>query len=120
LQEQKKELNIKIAKDNAITSRASLDLKLLPEEESDRQLAGMMKFHCTRSIEENSKRKLNEILSKPLFSDEIATIKKHSKTDIVKITSLGIVRKGEEDTNPPSKKAKLLCDYSSSSSDENS
>lgn len=74
----------------------------------------MLKLHTTRSIEENSNRKLDQVLNKPLFSDIATKSGKRKPAEIAKTSSLGIVRKFD----PTEKKPKLICDYSSSSNED--
>jgi hypothetical protein len=77
----------------------------------------MLKLHTTRSIEENSVRKLDQVLNKSIFSDVASTSKKRKTVEIPKTASLGIVRK-RGDAIVGDKKPKLICNYSSSSNED--
>lgn len=120
--EQKKELKAKDEKDKSLLVKASLDIPLLEENETDKQLAAMMKFNSSRSFEENSTLKLEKILNQPILPTSSNSVKLKRKanetlmkSDLKKI-NLGIVRKtaeGKGDSKPASK----LCNYSSSSSE---
>lgn len=130
---QKKELKIEEDKNNAILSRASLDVTLLPETEQDRQLASLMKLQTPKSILEREKEKQLAVMNKPALPGATVTSfggLKNEKLLNRKLCpkDLGIVKRKSEDgraelTSPPAKKPReppslTLVHYSSSDSSD--
>ncbi|KAG5668907.1 hypothetical protein PVAND_016820 [Polypedilum vanderplanki] len=120
----KKEMKSAEDADNSVLNRTSLtgSVKLLPESEEDRQLAGLLKLHSTKSIAENSREKMKKIMEKPV----LPTSGNFTKKKIVetKVADLGIIkkRKIEEEkaeNNEKPKSLSLVGAYSSSSDSEN-
>lgn len=131
----KKELKAAEDADNKILSRTSLTgIKLLPENEEDRQMATLLKLNASKSITEKSRERMLEIMNKPALPS--ATITSFGGTRREKLLAqklnpsiLGIVKKRESNDyveDGSSKKSKpessstssLVAAYSSSSSDE--
>lgn len=132
----KKELKAAEEADNKVLNRTSLlGIKLLPENDEDRQLASLLQLRAGKSIAENSRERMLEIMNKPALPS--ATITSFGGVRREKLlaqkllpTSLGIVKKresnGHSSESPPVKKSKpesaptssLVAAYSSSSSEE--
>lgn len=119
----KKDMKASEDADNKVLTRASLtgSIKLLPENDEDRQLANLMKFHSTRNAEEKTREKMKKIMEKPalpssstisstITSSNAATKKIDKKIDLGVVigNSKGIKRKS----------VSLVSAYSSSSSEE--
>lgn len=60
-------------KDRYILERASLDIKLLPETEQDRQMASLMKLQTAKSIIEREKEKQLAVMNKPALPGRTIT-----------------------------------------------
>lgn len=125
--ETKKQLKATEDADNKILSRTSLsgsDLKLLPESQEDRQLAGLLKLHSTKSIAENSREKMKKIMEKPMLPSAANLSKSRVDEKINKLkvtTNLGIVRIKKTENDQKRRKIATetkvsLVKYSSSSS----
>ncbi|XP_077981300.1 coiled-coil domain-containing protein 130 homolog [Glandiceps talaboti] len=64
---EKKELKVAAIEDEELLKKSSLDIQLLPENESDKKLASLMKYRTTKSFDERRDEKRKELLNKPLF-----------------------------------------------------
>jgi coiled-coil domain-containing protein 130 len=123
----KKDMKAKEDADNKVLLRTSLagSVKLLPESEEDRQLAGLMKLHSTKNIEEQTREKLKKIMENPMLpssSSKSSTVtsinmKKKRVESGKSIGDLGIVRKslvGVKRKAEETKTTSLVSSYSSS------
>ncbi|KAL9708269.1 hypothetical protein quinque_011787 [Culex quinquefasciatus] len=134
----KKQTKQQDEKDKALLAKSSLDISLLPESESDRKMASLMRLHSAKSIAERDREKRSTILTRPALPSTSGV--GESSAQKVKIAgaklemkSLGIVKKTAaspalvlasgskrkvEETIVEEKKPKLLlCNYGSGSSD---
>lgn len=121
----KKEMKAKEDADNKVLSKASLtgSVKLLPENEEDRQLASLMKFRSTRNAEELTREKMKKILEKPALPSsstvtKLSTAKRKSETvakEKPTALNLGVVVGSKRKMEQP---VSLVSAYSSSSDDE--
>lgn len=128
----KKELKAIEEADNKILNRASLTgIKLLPENDEDRQLATLLKLNASKTIAEKSRERMLEIMNKPaLPSSTITSFGGLRRERILsqKPASLGIVKKRESNgladdgcakkPKPETSMPSLVAAYSSSSSEE--
>lgn len=129
----KKEIKATEEADDKFLSRASLTgIKLLPESEEDRQLAGLLKLNASKSITEKSRERMIEVMNKPALPSSTITSfggirREKLLAQKLKPKSLGIVKKRESnghDEPASAKKCKessmpsLVAAYSSSSSEE--
>ncbi|OWR53307.1 hypothetical protein KGM_209966 [Danaus plexippus plexippus] len=61
----RKELEASAVNDNLLLARSSLDIKLLPESEDDRNMAALLSLRPSRSIEESQSETRTKILNTP-------------------------------------------------------
>lgn len=116
----KKDMKAKEDADNKVLSRASLTgtIKLLPENDEDRKLANLMKYHSSRNAEEKTREKMKNIMEKPALPSSsstvtrFASIKRSGELGIVRKTSIGVKRKLDQPV------VSLVSAYSSSSSSD--
>ncbi|XP_076440746.1 coiled-coil domain-containing protein 130 homolog [Babylonia areolata] len=79
--EEKKQIAVAIAADKALLDKSSLDIELVPENESDRKLASLMKYSVTTSFDENQQKRRKAIENKPLFSKSLPACTLTPKSD---------------------------------------
>jgi coiled-coil domain-containing protein 130 len=97
----KRELKAVEDADESVLKRTSLkgSVKLLPEIEEDRQLAGLLKLRSTKTIEVKSRERMIEVMERPALkgSGSGGGVKNKMKKKLMgeKIGELGIVRKIE-------------------------
>lgn len=72
-QQKKKELKIKEDSDQELLARSSLNIPLLPEENSDREMASLMRLHAGRSVFEREDEKMSDILNRPALPSSTLT-----------------------------------------------
>ncbi|KAL8625731.1 hypothetical protein ACOMHN_044006 [Nucella lapillus] len=65
---EKKQIAASKAKDKALLDKSSLDIDLVPENETDQKIASLMKYSVTSSFDENQQKKRKEIEDAPIFS----------------------------------------------------
>lgn len=65
---EKKELLAKEASDNALLSKSSLEIDLVPESEEDKKLASLLKFSVPGSYEEKREQKRESIQNRNIFA----------------------------------------------------
>ncbi|XP_053696039.1 coiled-coil domain-containing protein 130 homolog [Sabethes cyaneus] len=127
----KKQIKQQDDKDKALLAKSSLDISLLPESDSDRKMAALMRLHSAKSIAEKDRERRYAILTRPALPSSSSESLKKLKVSSAKLqpTSLGIVKRpataaakstitasGQE--YAAGKKPKLLlCNYSSGSSE---
>ena len=130
----KKEIKAAEEADNKIVTRASLTgIKLLPETQEDRQLASLLRLRASKSINEKSRERMLEVMNKPALPSSTITSfgglrREKLLATKLKPTSLGIVKKRDNngDVSSEVKKLKtevlsessLVAAYSSSSEEE--
>jgi coiled-coil domain-containing protein 130 len=131
--ETKKEIRKAEALDNALLSKSSLEIRLLPESDQDKQMASLMKLQTKRTVDETQTAKRKAILNKPILGS-VVTNEKRLKLMSPNLT--GLVRKkmiegtpsstsscdstSETNTIPESSALTLLGSYSSSSDGDSS
>lgn len=59
--------------DSKLLARCSLDIRLLPESAQDVQMAALMRLQCSRTLAEQEKNKLNDIMNRPLLVNSATT-----------------------------------------------
>ncbi|XP_063962390.1 probable splicing factor YJU2B [Lytechinus pictus] len=65
---EKKELSAVEASDNALLSKSSLEIELVPETEEDKKLASLLKYSVPESYEEKREQKRESIQSRNIFA----------------------------------------------------
>lgn len=118
----KKELKLAEEADNSILSRTSLgnEIKLLPETDEDRQMATLLQLKAAKSITENSREKMIQLMNKPALPSSTITSfggTKREKQLARKINVSNLIVK-KSSSNENCKKPKLICNYSSSSDED--
>jgi coiled-coil domain-containing protein 130 len=115
----KKELKAQEDADDKVLTRTSLpnSLKLLPENDEDRQLASLLRLKSTKSIEEKSRERMRDIIEKPVLPSATITSFAGLKREKLlaqklKPESLGIIAKKSKISNTS---LSLVTAYSSSS-----
>ncbi|XP_058056637.1 coiled-coil domain-containing protein 130 homolog [Anopheles bellator] len=94
----KKELKLQEEKDNALLTKSSLAVALLPECDSDRRMAHLMRLHSSKTIHERDKERRSAILNRPALPSTSVNGRKvigKSPDNIIKLerNSLGIVKR---------------------------
>ena len=123
--------------DQILLKKASLDIKLLPENEQDKKIASLLKLNSSMSSEQKETELREEIIEESIFSGKSPStsnlgqksklqkiVKRKREDDVSNVpvktsNSIGVVVKK---TSSPVKTSMLsLCstDYGNSSSDEN-
>lgn len=69
----KKELKLTEEQDNKVLARTSLDIKLLPETEEDKQMASLLQLHSAKSIIEKTRERRLEVINKPALPSSTIT-----------------------------------------------
>uniref|UniRef100_A0A1Q3F0F4 Putative c2c2-type zn-finger protein n=1 Tax=Culex tarsalis TaxID=7177 RepID=A0A1Q3F0F4_CULTA len=133
----KKQIKQQDDKDNALLAKSSLEISLLPESESDRKMASLMRLHSAKTIAERDRERRSTILTRPALPSTSGTGEGTKKVKVagakLEVKSLGIVkkpatsaalvlasgskRKSEETVVEEKKPKLLLCNYGSGSSD---
>jgi coiled-coil domain-containing protein 130 len=98
--ETKKEIRKAEALDNALLSKSSLDIQLLPECDQDKQMASLMKLQTKRTVDEAETAKRKAILNKPILGRISVTNEKRLK--LISSPLSGLVRKKAVESNPSS------------------
>ncbi|CAO1429836.1 unnamed protein product [Diamesa serratosioi] len=133
----KKELKLTEELDNKVLARTSLDIKLLPESEEDKQMASLLQLHAAKSIIEKTRERRLEVINKPalpsstitsfggmkrekllsqkLKLDNLVTVKKRESTQGSSKQSTEAVKKKKSNNVPI---ASLVSAYSSSSDED--
>jgi coiled-coil domain-containing protein 130 len=122
----KKEIKLAEEADNSILTRASLDgIKLLPENDEDRQMATLLRLKAAKSITENSRERMIQLMNKPALPSSTITSfggTKRERQLARKINVSNLIVKKNSNDNEKCKKPKLqssstlVVNYSSSSS----
>ncbi|NP_001086365.1 coiled-coil domain-containing protein 130 [Xenopus laevis] len=111
--EEKKQIKEEEERDQALLTKASLDLKLVPEVEEDKKIAALLKYRSLESYEQKQKKKRSEICNRSWFSPGVDsgqqapgnTMRKlgiRTKTPSVpgiSPVSLGVVRRTSKEEN---------------------
>ncbi|XP_055640567.1 coiled-coil domain-containing protein 130 homolog isoform X2 [Toxorhynchites rutilus septentrionalis] len=133
----KKQIKLQDEKDKALLVKSSLDISLLPESDSDRRMAALMRLQSAKSIAEKDRERRNAILTRPALPSTSSSVECPKRVKVIgaklERKSLGIVKRPAAsagvvlttasvgktvDEAAEAKKPKLLlCNYSSGSSD---
>ncbi|XP_022101763.1 coiled-coil domain-containing protein 130-like [Acanthaster planci] len=70
---EKTELKTAVARDEALLSKSSLDIALVPEHDEDKKLASLMKYNTVETYDEKQKKKRQEISNRSIFSKSLSS-----------------------------------------------
>lgn len=94
-------------KDQALLKKSSLNIKLLPENETDAKLASMMRLNPATTSEEKEAKLREDIVEDSIFSSRHATSSSSSKDIAINDMKKAVQRKKEDVVNA-TPKAKTL------------
>ncbi|KAM9313314.1 putative splicing factor YJU2B [Gastrophryne carolinensis] len=125
--EEKKQIREEEAKDQALLTKASLDLKLLPETEEDKRMASLLKYRSLESYDQRQQKKRSEISGRSWFSPgsdkniqtgniSLKNLKIRPKPAAAPVTpsalTLGVVRRGSKEGNSTERTVSLTAEGS--------
>lgn len=134
MREPRKKAKVQALKDQVLLKKHSLDMNLLPETEADVKMASLLRLNSSTSSEEKVVKMRGEIAEDSIFSSP-STSKTSMRQNIEKLVqkkkekdvdttptktslTLGVKLKNEKINDNLGSSLSLLCDYSSSSNDE--
>ncbi|XP_071449813.1 coiled-coil domain-containing protein 130 homolog [Hetaerina americana] len=101
--EKKKEMKSEAEIDEALLTKSSLAIKLLPESEEDKQLASLFTLKPSQSVSERQSQTWQEICDQPVLPSVASSLINYSKKSqgpSLSRSSLGISIKGENKNEP--------------------